>query len=145
MNMPTKNNKLAHVLRSVPPWRLNPDRIAYCGLVNPGHAWDYSTLCTKHNELGAQRLSLFCCMTCLTTVSNRVRSRRAEATFEHDPVEVLHREALDLQRRASHSTPLADELRALALLVQAHPEEFAQTMASLSTVTPLRPARSTRR
>lgn len=145
MNTPTKNTKLAHVLRSVPPWRLNPVPIAYCGLINPDYAWDYSTLRTKHDELGAQRLSLFCCMTCLTTVSNRVRARRAEPTFEHDPVEVLHREALDLQRRTTHSTPLPDELRALALLVAAHPEEFAQTMASLSTVTPLRPVRSTPR
>lgn len=135
--------KLHHVLRHQPPWRPNPTPRAECGreTTDSDLVWTQEEFGTQLAELGLQRLSLHVCMVCMNTLMNRNRYRQPH--WGRNPVEIIHRETLDYVRSGRVDGPLADELRALALLAQRHADEFNQTLEDLSQVTPLHDRRRT--
>lgn len=133
----TRAPKLRHVLRHQPPWRPNPTPRAECGrhTTDTDLVWTQEEFASQLASLGQQRLSLHMCMVCMNTLGNRNRFR--QPNWGSNPVEIIHRETLDYIRSGATDGPLAQELRALALLAQRHPEEFNQALQDLSQVTPL--------
>jgi hypothetical protein len=88
----------------------------------------------KIKDQGQQRAAMSTCMTCWGTASRH-------DTWAGKPSSVLARDVY-----ARDGSDLLDrELRALALLVEAHPDEFADTMESLGLATPFRAQQAKRR
>lgn len=119
--------EITHIERSNLPWR--SERATECGLDADQHpTWTRDEAIAKARQLGRQRFSLFVCMTCMSTAERH-------ATWETDPASCMDRYASRLSLRwhpdkAEHRR-FADELRAIALLIEAHREEFDATVADL--------------
>jgi hypothetical protein len=100
--------------------------------------WTRDEAIAKQKEMGVQRFSLFACMTCARTASNH-------ATWDEDPAScfVRHATPMALSRWGARRTPtaeqrwFADELRAIAMLIEAHREEFDALVESLGEVVDL--------
>lgn len=123
-----------HIERARIPWRR--ERLTECGR-------DVAdvTLCitrdqavAKAKELGRQRYAMVACMSCVETFGRH-------NTWAADPVGVLRRGLSDWGPKAGES---ARELRAIELLIKAHPEEWADTLAALETALPLSDAQARR-
>ena len=128
---------LTHIERSPLPWR--PERATECGLDATEHpTWTREEAVAKRADLGAQRFSLFACMTCTSTFDRH-------STWEIDPASCLVRHAapMALSRWGRHlegdeeKRRFADELRAIAALIDAHREEFDALVESLGDVVDL--------
>lgn len=124
---------LEHVERTALPWRR--ESMTECGLPAAGHpvisrdAW-----LAKVRSQGTQRAAFTTCMTCWSAAQRN-------ATWEADPIRVVQRATEDYRRKDA----FAAELRALALLVEAHREEFDETLAGLADVGDLAARRLARR
>jgi hypothetical protein len=124
---------MEHVERAPLPWR--DETLTECGLPTAGHpvltrdAWT-----DKVRTLGQQRAAFTTCMTCW-------EAARRNASWAEDPVRALNRATSDWRRQDI----LADELRAIALLVDAHRDEFRETLAGLADVGDLAARRRARR
>jgi hypothetical protein len=95
--------------------------------------WTRDEAVAQAKEMGKQRFSLFCCMTCMDTAERW-------PMWEQDPVQVMMRECQHAPRSWTQyryaETPdepgtLERELRAMAALATAHPEEFRQMVDGL--------------
>lgn len=127
---------LTHIERSPLPWR--PERATECGLDATKHpTWSRDEAQAKQQEMGKQRFSLFVCMTCMGTASRHY-------TWEDDPASCLVRHAqpmaLGVYRRdhTEEKRRFADELRAIAALIEAHRDEFDALVHDLGDVVDLR-------
>jgi hypothetical protein len=120
---------LNHILRSPLPWR--DSELTECGK----SASQFAKVVTRdeavrqHKEMGMQRFALFFCMTCISTANRWT-------TWDTNPIERLSREGYgDSQELATR------ELKAIAVLVAAHREEFDDMVTGLSDTTDLQKAR----
>lgn len=132
---------ITHIERANLPW--HTERTTECGLDVPRHpAWTRDEALAKYKELGAQRLAFVVCMTCWNCYARH-------STWEADPAACIIRAASGMQTHFGGMTEekrrFADELRAIALLVAAHREEFDATVQSLSEVVDLKEARRAKR
>lgn len=112
-----------HIVRPRLPWRSPKEpAITECG---------YDASKVKHltreqyfvrvREMGGQRAALFTCMTCAQTAG------RWQA-WDQDPRNAVEREIVweSAHWHKDRGTRLRDELEAIAVLIAAHPEEFAR-------------------
>ena len=130
---------ITHIERSPLPWR--PERATECGLDATRHpTWTREEAQAKAKELGRQRFSLFVCMTCMGTAERH-------STWEDDPASCLvrHAERMTLRWPSREADPdkrrFADELRAIAALIDAHREEFDALVRGLGEIVDLKDAR----
>jgi len=124
-----------HVLRPPLPWRAS--QLTECGrdAADVASVIGRDQLADRLKRLGRQRTAFTVCMTCATTAQRW-------STFEQDPVDALRREVYGGSRTLDS---LAAELRALAALAQAHPDEFEGFLAGLAETASLAEARRKRR
>lgn len=121
---------LKHIYRPSLPWQTV--RLTECGQ----RAQDVAVVITRPeaktlaNKVGRTRLHMLCCVTCINRANYQVDS------WEDDPAGVMVRHCEGASRRRgrdpSEPSPIILELRALALLVEAHREEFDQAVADLA-------------
>jgi len=125
---------ISHVQRPVPPWRAAT--LTECGKTIAGHPTitrEEMLLLVK--RLGQQRASMQLCMTCWSTAARW-------ADWTTNPVDVIARETFGGR---SPRDGFCEELRALAALVEAHPDEFHGYLAGLADTASLAAARTARR
>lgn len=124
---------LEHVERANLPWR--DEALTECGLPTAGHpvlsrdAW-----LSKVKAQGKQRAAFTTCMTCWGAAARN-------SSWDHDPIRALSRACDDWKRKDQ----FVAELRALALLVEAHRDEFDLALSGLGEATSLDAARRRRR
>lgn len=120
---------LLHITRPLLPWQ--SERLTECGRdaddFREGIVIDrveVKALLAKH---GKQRVSFLCCMTCLG------RSNYSFDTWEDNPASVMRRycERSGGGWSGDPNAAINVELRALALLVAAHRDEFDQAVRDL--------------
>lgn len=110
-----------HILRAGLPWR--DYELTECGR----EVADVATTITRDQfferikRLGKQRTAFTVCMTCASTAPNYL-------PWNEDPVSCLRRE-VQLWRGNERMT---GELRAIAALIAAHPDEFAGYLSGLA-------------
>jgi hypothetical protein len=117
-----------HILRPQLPWRIGHEgAVTECG-------YDASKIKTltrdefaaRFKELGQKRMMMLTCMTCYDTA-------RRHGTWEDDPRGAVGREIdweIRFWRSNDRGQRLKDELIAIAALIEAHKEEFANIMTS---------------
>jgi hypothetical protein len=124
---------MEHIERAPLPWR--DETLTECGLPTAGHpvitraAW-----LAKLRQQGKQRAAFTTCMTCWDAACRN-------SPWNDDPVRAIDRAASDWRRKDQ----FAAELRAIALLVDAHRDEFREAMAGLADVGDLAARRRARR
>lgn len=124
---------LEHIERAALPWR--DERLTECGLPTAGHpVLTRDQWIEKVRQLGKQRAAFTTCMTCW-------EAAQRNAAWSDDPVRAITRAASDWRRKDL----FADELRAIALLLDAHREEYRETLAGLGNVGDLAARRRARR
>lgn len=138
-----------HVVRAQLPWR-PPEWMTECGReAKPGDGspgpdggdMTQAQFIALLNSQGRERMAWVTCMTCWRTTANW------PGTWDQDPAAVLARhcsQERQFRRPARSQTRLADELRALAMLARAHPDEFAETVAGLQSAVSLTARRAAR-
>lgn len=126
-----------HVIRrSSLPWRPPEDHLTECGRLARDHAAiTYDEFTRKLRTQGQQRAAMSTCMTCWNT-ANRYES------WAVDPVDAIRREILG--QRGDTDT-FRRELRALAALVEAHPDEFTGYLDGLQQTADLAARRLAKR
>lgn len=132
---------LQHIERPRLPWQT--ERLTECGR-NPEDfreglvidRMEVKALLAKH---GKQRVSFMLCMTCLG------RSNYSHDTWEDNPSSVMRRHCERAGWGNDPAQPINVELRALALLVEAHREEFDQAVRDLQGAVPLAQRRQAKR
>lgn len=139
--MPKKQD-LIHVLRVPLPWR-HDDPATECGrdpsLMTTMSHDDFVAQC---KQWGQQRAAMLTCMTCLSTVQNWLHAKDsliAQIGREID------RSGRKYARSDGDPHRLEHELRAIALLVEAHRLEFEETLADLTGAVSLDKLRAERR
>lgn len=135
----TEEMPLEHVLRPMLPWR--EEQLTECGKQPNEHAITRDVFIVKVNKQGKKRAAMTTCMTCFETAQRW-------PDWNTNPVAVVAREVRNVTYWGHQDeSPLRDELRAIALLIEAHPEEFADTLAALKSAVPFgkRRARAVRR
>ncbi len=127
-----------HVLRPALPWR--DEELTECGRKPGEHILTRDAFIAKVRKLGKTRAAMTTCMTCFETAQRW-------PDWNANPVAVIAREVKHFTFwGAQQQGPLKEELRAIALLVEAHREEFDETLAALRATVPLaRPRRQGRR
>lgn len=126
-----------HILRLQVPWRRGTV-LTECGMEDD-RALTAEEVFAKTNELGKQRMAMLTCMTCWSAAemhrhwdSNRSRLN----SWDDDPIGVVEREVNRSRwggpRRAP--SPLKDELLAIALLIDAHRDDFDELLGGLGDV-----------
>lgn len=126
---------ISHIARPPLPWR--DDARTECG--RPTN--DVRRVITRSDaerlqkRLGAQRASYQLCMTCWQTA-------RRWPTWEVNPLDRLAR---DLMRPGDNERLLHRELRAIAMLIEAHRGEFDQLVADLGAAPDLNARRMRQR
>jgi hypothetical protein len=115
-----------HIERPRLPWRgPNESSVTECGI----NAVKVKTLTRSEffrrlKEYGEQRTALLTCMTCSYTA-------KRWSTWDEEPRDAIQREIEwegPAYRRGKHGNQLRDELRAIALLIQHHQDEFASLL-----------------
>jgi len=126
---------LDHVQREPLPWRRAEDVLTECGL--PAASYTTLTLAQMQEKIhaqGKQRASLSSCMTCWTTMDRGYAYREEHPVFDAVGREVNRVRFHDPER-------LSREFRALALLAEAHREEFDAILRDMGEATDIRAAR----
>lgn len=122
-----------HILRPSLPWRRGEGAITECG-------YDAAKVKTitrdeffaRLKELGQQRTALLTCMTCADTA-------RRHSAWEDDPRQAMRREiewetgGWYYRARTDRGERLKDELLAIATLIEAHRDEFDESIAATAT------------
>lgn len=128
--------QIEHVERPPLPWR--NDGLTECGLTAGNHPTiTREALVAKVKHEGKTRAFYTTCQTCLETTQRH-------PTWEEDPVGRYQRE-LTLWRRDEKYERARRELKAIAMLIAAHREEFERTLAALDEATDLAEHRRKRR
>jgi hypothetical protein len=141
--------KVDHVERPELPWRTPEQAFTECGLVAASHPTiTRAELADRYKQWGQQRTAMMVCMTCFATAQNW-------GTWNEDPLHSIERARKQEPRRYHHRrldshqvaapSPLRTELRAMALLIERHREEFDGLVAGLSQVASLDAQREKRR
>lgn len=115
---------LMHVARPSLPW--NPSEMSECGRNDLAHVISRDEFVALVRKLGKQRAAMVVCMTCFDTAQRH-------SDWAHDPAAVVQRVIFRPDEREHLNT----ELRAIEMLINAHPDEFEQAMNDLQSVTPL--------
>lgn len=152
--MPENDLPIEHVQRPQPPWRLDTAPLTECGrLSGQSTVISRDELIAKVKRLGQQRAAFTTCMTCWDKC-------RTNAGWDVDPVECLMREAARYQwatryhrwhpdEEASAKTAAGlrfrDELLAIAVLIDAHRDEFEQLVSGIGDAVRLDEKRQARR
>ncbi|SEU46446.1 hypothetical protein [Nonomuraea wenchangensis] len=125
----TDDMPLQHVIRPKLPWR--DEQLTECRKPPNEHAITRDQFIAKVRKLGKKRAAMTTCMTCFDTAERW-------PDWNTNPVAVLARDVRGVTYwgGVDHEAPLRDELRAIALLIEAHQEEFAQTLAALKNTVP---------
>lgn len=131
---------ITHIERSNLPWR--PERRTECGLDAERHpTWTRDEAEAIARDLGQQRFAFVVCMTCLSTAQRH-------STWEQDPASCMVRHAERNTLRWSSDDEervlFNNEIRAIALLVEAHRDEFDELVAGLGDTAALSKARADR-
>jgi hypothetical protein len=132
---------LQHILRPALPWQT--ERLTECGR-NPddfreGLVIDRVEVKRLLAAHGKQRVAFMVCMTCFG------RSNYSHDSWEDNPASVMRRHCERAGFGSDPSLAINVELRALALLVEAHREEFDQAVRDLQGAVPLAARRKQRR
>jgi hypothetical protein len=123
------------------PWRSTDAALTECGLL----AASYQTITAeamaeKVRQFGRTRAAMSSCMTCWTSLSHH-----RPWDGEVDPVVLLlAREVGRVVNRHDDAVRLGRELRALIMLAEAHPDEFADLLRDLAEVVSLSAVRRSR-
>jgi hypothetical protein len=132
-----------HILRANLPWRPG-DEMTECGrpVAEFASVLTRDQAIAKFRDLGKARALMTTCVTCAQTTDRH-------ATWETNPAAVMARHCDSYGARWSsvagaQERQLNDELRALALLAQAHREEFDQLLDGLTATGDLTAARRER-
>ncbi len=116
--MAEKLGPIDHVQRLALPWRTHV--LTECGLPVEGHpVISREVFIERVKEFGQSRTMMMTCMTCYETT-------RRHPTFEQDPARALQREIPGWY--AGKPCLLSRELRAIAILVDRHRDEFDELM-----------------
>lgn len=142
MTAPTTPEPLTHVLRPSLPWRPPDQALTECGLRADSHPTiTRNEADTRWRTLGAQRASLWFCMTCVYTA-------RRWATWDDDPAGCIGREVEWARRRSSTAKADGDQFRrelvAIARLVELHRDDFDHLVDDLGETVSLRDHRTAR-
>lgn len=108
-----------HILRPQLPWRVGGG-ITECGYdASKVQTLTRAEYFARRKDLGQQRSAMLTCMTCASTAQRW-------GTWEDDPRKALEREIQweTAWSRDERGRRLADELEAMAALVEGHREEF---------------------
>lgn len=133
---------LEHIIRPQIPWRQAPAKTE-CGRgadAVEGGSIGFEEFRRKFREYGQQRTAMTTCMTCYGRATTGATLRE---DWAHNPAAVFARDIGGYSYDGVE--PLNTELRALELLVKAHPEEFAGYLAGLAETLSLDRAREQRR
>ncbi len=136
--MDDENLPRQHVKRPALPWR--DDTMTECGRPADDTCLTREQAIAKARRLGPRRAALTTCLVCLDTAQRW-------PGWDLSPAAVMARElkGFTYWRSDSDTTPrIQDDLRAIALLIDAHREEFNELLAALQATVPLR-ARKARR
>lgn len=131
---------IEHIARALPPWRDRSETLTECGK----KAAEFAAVLTREQAVakikqqGRQRAAMSTCMTCWETASRH-------GDWDNDPCGVIEREAHSNFWRKGPPSLLERELRAFALMCEAHPEEFAEVLAGLDSTVSLDEARRAKR
>ena len=119
---------LDHVLRSEPPWRTQGFRTE-CGkrAVDVASTISRDDFRAKVKKQGQQRAAMSTCMTCAHTAERW-------GTWDEDPVACLGRETYNRPWGDGKRDPFADELRAIAALIEARRDEHDGYISGLDDV-----------
>lgn len=121
-----------HVLRPVPPWR--SEGKTECGLDIEGRpVLTRDEFVAKVKTQGQQRSAMSTCMTCWNTAQRW-------PSWDVDPAGCVARDTSGWR----NSPEFGEELRAIALLIEAHPDEFRATMDGLRSAVPIKALRQAR-
>lgn len=131
---------LAHIARSLLPWRVGGDNDTECGKAVSEFAkvitWDEAIALVKKH--GRTRAVFLLCVTCMeTTHRYGYRTPTGQCTFDGEPTERLSREFGKRREQTDR------ELRAMAELVVRYRGEFDDLLAGL--VVPISELRRTRK
>jgi hypothetical protein len=128
--------EIAHVERPELPWRKPEQRLTECGLTAASYPTiTRSELVDRVKEWGEQRTAMTVCMTCYQT------AQRWNA-WEENPIDAIRRAANNEPHwnrfagipEAVRTSPLLTELRAIAILIDRHHEEFDKIVVGLGEV-----------
>ena len=140
-----------HIVRPTVPWR-DPD-LTQCGrsVADVAKVVSLDEARRRWRDQGEARASFTLCMTCVQTAD------RHRVDWDSNPIGIVSREATALDyvwqsrgRREDHdqdlaqATRLTHELRAIAMLIDAHRDEFEAAVAGQSEVTDLGKIRADR-
>lgn len=130
---------VTHIERSNLPW--HDEHVTECGLDADRHpTWTRAEAVAIARQFGKQRFAMVCCMTCLNTAERH-------RTWDEDPVSCMDRytNRWGYGGRDGDAGQFANELRAIALLIEAHREEFDATVADLAATESIAARRAARR
>jgi hypothetical protein len=132
----TASEPVDHVLRPVPPWR-DAAALTECGRPTNdiGRVLTRDEFTAKVTAQGKTRSAMTSCITCWQTASRH-------PAWEQDPVAAMRRE---VGYGAPGSPQLLEELRAIALLIETHSDEFRELLIGLGETTSLDEVRERRR
>ncbi|WP_255785876.1 hypothetical protein [Mycobacteroides abscessus] len=140
------NERRDHVARATFPWRT--EHLTECGreLSDVAAFISRDQLLDRIKEHGQQRTAFTICMTCWSTAASH------KENWETNPVAVMYREtqragaALAAPRPdAPERVALTAELRAIAALIHAHPDEFTDFITGLAQAHDIDDARRKRK
>lgn len=131
---------VTHIEQPSLPWR-DDEHLTECRL----DATKYPTVSRdeairQFRDLGRTRFVMITCITCFTTMERYGRS-----TWEDDPVALMNRHTNIFRQSDKSSDRLRAELRAIGMLIEAHRDEFATTVADLSATSSLDAHRQAKR
>lgn len=109
-----------HIERPRLPWRASAESLTECGLVaTTTRTLSRTDFARRLKEWGERRTMIATCMTCLQTA-------RRWSDWDANPRQALEREIQWEERWGTHDRGnlVRDELRAIALLISRHSEEF---------------------
>jgi hypothetical protein len=113
---------VGHIERPRLPWRPENDAtLTECGFeAVKVKTLTRSEFARRLKEYGQQRTAILTCMTCVQTAQRW-------SAWEDDPCQAVDREIQWEGRWGDqHGHLLRDELRAIALLIKSHPDEFKE-------------------
>lgn len=131
---------LTHIIRPSLPWRDDATAMTECGLKADSYpSANRDEASARWKKLGAQRASLFFCMTCAHTAGRW-------PSWDEDPAGCLGREVERAQHRSrDDGEAFRTELVAIARLIELHREDFDNLIAGLGETVSLRDRRSINR
>jgi hypothetical protein len=138
---PDQKLVLAHIVRDPIPWETG-EPLTECGHA----ASEMARIVTREQVrdrvrvIGSQRAHYEFCMTCTQTADRW-------STWEQDPLNCLHRlpNSYYGSERSARGKLLRSELRAVALVVRAHWDEYLATLEQVRGTSSLTDARIARR